>query len=418
MSCFFENTLHYSSPAHGDWGVVRIGMLAPESVQLFVCPFACGRHGAIGAMRQGFKDRLSYLYINQSDIINGYDHLIPPAVEEMLSSLPRRPRVFFVFVSCLDDLIGTDHEALLEVLHTAHPDIEFRVCHMNPISLGSKLPPPVSIQNNLYSLLKPAKEKEKAVNSIGNLVAVSPESELHQLLSAEGFLPLRHISQYESFDAYQQMAKSSFNLVLAPAGRLAAQNMERRLGIPDCFLPVSYRLEEIDGDYQNLHRFLAPDQPFPCDFSTLRQQAQREIEETRMLLGSLPLIVDASATARPYGMARALTEYGFTVKRVEAQECVPFDREDREWIETLHPEIEMCQPQHHRAVLFDRRLPESLAIGVDGAYLAGSRYVADLFGDGGMFGYDGVCKLMRLIRNAAAAPSDLEQLINSYGLVV
>lgn len=45
MSCCFENTLHYSSPGHGDWGVVRIGMLAPESVQLFVCPSACGRHG-------------------------------------------------------------------------------------------------------------------------------------------------------------------------------------------------------------------------------------------------------------------------------------------------------------------------------------------------------------------------------------
>ena len=44
MRCCFENTLHYSSPGHGDWGVVRIGMLLPESVQLFVCPSACRRH--------------------------------------------------------------------------------------------------------------------------------------------------------------------------------------------------------------------------------------------------------------------------------------------------------------------------------------------------------------------------------------
>ena len=58
MNCCFENTLHYSSHGHGDWGVVRIGMLLPESVQLFVCPSACGRHGAIGAMHQGLKDRL------------------------------------------------------------------------------------------------------------------------------------------------------------------------------------------------------------------------------------------------------------------------------------------------------------------------------------------------------------------------
>ena len=91
MSCCFENTLHYSSPGHGDWGVVRIGMLAPESVQLFICPSACGRHGAIGAMKQGLKDRLFYLYVSQSDIIDGYDDLIPEAVEEVLEVLEPRP---------------------------------------------------------------------------------------------------------------------------------------------------------------------------------------------------------------------------------------------------------------------------------------------------------------------------------------
>ena len=158
MSCCFENTLHYSSPGHGDWGVVRIGMLAPESVQLFICPSACGRHGAIGAMKQGLKDRLFYLYVSQSDIIDGYDDLIPEAVEEVLEVLEPRPRVFFLFVSCLDDLIGTDHEALLSALGARHPEIAFRMCHMNPISLGSRTPPPVSIQNNLYSLMAPSEK--------------------------------------------------------------------------------------------------------------------------------------------------------------------------------------------------------------------------------------------------------------------
>ena len=88
MNGAFEDTLHYTSPAHGGWGMVRIGMLVPESVQLFVCPFACGRHGAIGAMRQGFKDRLAYLYVDQNDIVRGYDDQIPGAVEELLDALP------------------------------------------------------------------------------------------------------------------------------------------------------------------------------------------------------------------------------------------------------------------------------------------------------------------------------------------
>ena len=117
MKCCFENTLHYSSPGHGDWGVVRIGMLAPQSIQLFVCPSACGRHGAIGAMMHGLKERLHYLYLSQSDIIDGYDDLIPDAVEQVLEESDPYPAVIFIFVSCLDDLIGTDHGALLEKLH-------------------------------------------------------------------------------------------------------------------------------------------------------------------------------------------------------------------------------------------------------------------------------------------------------------
>ena len=78
----------------------------------------------------------------------------------------------------------------------------------------------------------------------------------------------------------------------------------------------------------------------------------------------------------------------------------------------------MFQPEHHRAVLFDRRMENSLALGVEGAYLADSKYTADLFNDGGMFGYDGVIRLMRLLSEAAEQETDLEQLINGYGLVV
>ena len=63
------SSLHYCSPAHGGWGIVRVGMLIPESYQLFVCPSACGRHGALGAVKQGNKKRLSYLYIDEADII-------------------------------------------------------------------------------------------------------------------------------------------------------------------------------------------------------------------------------------------------------------------------------------------------------------------------------------------------------------
>ena len=418
MSCCFENTLHYSSPGHGDWGVVRIGMLAPESVQLFVCPSACGRHGAIGAMKQGLKDRLFYLYVSQSDIVDGYDPLIPEAVKNVLEALKKQPKVFFIFVSCLDDLIGTDHEALLEELGNSYPGIQFRVCHMNPIPLGSKTPPPVSIQNNLYSLLEPAQDRDSGVNAVGNLEPVALSSELYPFLNTYGAGELRHISRYTVYEQYQEMSRSRANLVIGPPGRQAAGQMEERLGIPWVFIPVSYDMEEIEGGYARLKQLLAPDAEDCFDFAPARERALKAVERARRRVGDIPVIIDASATVQPFGMAKALLTYGFQVTRVEAQDCMPFDREHMEWLVRNHPKVEICQPEHHRAVLFSRRLEYSLGIGVEGAYLAGSRHVADLFNDAGMFGYDGIVRLMGLMEGAMEAEVDLEQMINGYGLVV
>ena len=32
---------------------------------LFVCPYSCGRHNSIGAIKHGYKDRISYLFIKK-----------------------------------------------------------------------------------------------------------------------------------------------------------------------------------------------------------------------------------------------------------------------------------------------------------------------------------------------------------------
>ena len=178
----FENTLHYSSPAHGGWGVVRMGHLLPESYQLFISPAACGRHGAIGACMQGRKSRVSYLYLREEDIVSGaYEDLFVQAVDELLDHLKhtgRLPKVLMVFVSCIDDLLGTDHNALLDIFESRHPDVRFTFCHMSPISLDTKVPPPVNIQNKIYSMLDVTQQKDTGVNLIGNLVPIQKNCEV------------------------------------------------------------------------------------------------------------------------------------------------------------------------------------------------------------------------------------------------
>ena len=213
------------------------------------------------------------------------------------------------------------------------------------------------------------------------------------------------------------MASSRANLVLTPTGVQAAKEMERALGIPFLFLPVSYRIGEIEAGYRQLRDFLAPSDAEP-DLSAECAAALRAVEAALRAVGDRPVIVDASATIRPFGLARALLEYGFSVRRVVAQKCIPIDRESLDWLEENRPDVELVQPGHHRAVRFEGRLAEALAIGVDGAYLAGARHVVDLFADGALFGFHGLRVLMERMRAAAEAETDLKRLIESYGLVV
>ncbi|RCX19323.1 nitrogenase component 1 type oxidoreductase [Anaerobacterium chartisolvens] len=414
----FSSSLQYVTPAHGGWGVVRVGMLAPESYQLFVCPFACGRHGALGAIKHGLKDRISYFYIDQSDIISGYDDLILEGVDELLGQLDKRPRVLFVFVSCLDDLIGTDCDAVEQELGRRNPDIQFRLAHMNPITMGSDEPPQVGIQKRIYSLLAKQPRQDNGINTIGNLVAVADGCELHKMLKLEGGQVLRHISEYSGFDEWQDMARSSGNIVLMPSGVRAARDMQERCGIPYIFLPVSYDLEVIAGQYLSIHEFINSRVCAAYDFSSDIAGAQAAIESALKRIGDFPIFIDDSAVICPFGLAKALNKYGFCVRRVFVQEVIPADREAFEWVRANMPDTEVIQPQHYDTVNFDRRFEKSLAIGFNAAYISGSRHIVNAVADEGMFGYYGVKELMHMMEAAMDTAADLCALIEDYGMVV
>lgn len=409
------DTLHYTSPAHGGWGVVRTGMLVPESRQLFVCPFACGRHGAIGAAVEGLKDRISYLFVDQSDIIDGYDDLIVEKVPEYLSLIaPERPKVLFIFGSCLDDLIGTDRDAVIERLSKEHEDIIFRFCTMNPISLDSKSPPPVTMQRNMYSLLEADGEKERTVNLIGILDNIQQESDLRAFLAYGGY-KASHISEMRTFEEFKAMGRSSFNLVAAPQGLYAAKELEARLGIPYAFLPVSYEPEAIEDTYEKLSSILGIE---GYDHEKARAAAEDEIACTLNAVRNYPIAIDQAGVMRPYAAAKALAGLGFNVRMILSHKELPSEAAEARWIRENHPEIAEVDPLDHTRAIARDILPECIAIGTEGAYITGSIHPVDITWDAGLYGWHGLSVLMRRIREAYEGMASLENLIRSYNLVV
>lgn len=415
----FESTLRYSSPAHGGWGVVRMGHLLPESYQLFVSPAACGRHGAISACMQGRKNRVSYLYLSEDDIVSGgYEELLLDAVDELLSHLERMqrtPKVLMVFVSCIDDLLATDHDALLVQLHDSHPEIRFTFCHMNPTSMDTGVPPPVNIQNKIYSLLEVTALRDNGINLIGNLMPLHEGCEIFGVLGQMGARPVRHVTDYAAFADFQNMAKSRLNLVLTPPGKYSAERMQKKHGTPFCMALVSYDPQEVTGAYGEISEFLGARCP---DLRAYQEESSRALEETARLLDGMPVVLDGDAVARPFGLARVLLQNGFIVARVIAQKVIDSDCANYEWICEHYPQLSVKQPQHHRALLFEDRMPECLAIGYNSAYMTDSAHIVAVDGHQGHWGYHGIQEMMRLIREAHAGSSQLKALIAAAGLVV
>ena len=426
MSCMtcgtkeaFPKSLYYSSPAHGGWGVLKAAHLLPESYHLFVSPAGCGRHGALGACLDGRKNRVSYLFLKEEDIVSGgYEDALVQAVEKLLNHLKkcgRLPKVLGIFVSCIDDLLATDHDALLEELKSLHPEVKFTFCHMNPTSTDSSVPPPVNIQNKNYEMLEVAERKDKGVNIIGNFAPLRENSELFTMLKEMGAEKIRHISDYKSFEKYQEMAQSCLNIVVAPSGKYSAVNMKKKHGMDYELLFTTFRKEKIEENYSLMAKVLGSRVP---EQEKYRQEYDRALKEAGEELADMPVVISGESIVRPFDLARALLEGGIRVGAVHAQQLIPSDQENYSWVCENYPQVKILQPQSPQAALRKKEFDQCLAIGYSAAYQSDTGYVVDIDGQHGLYGYQGMIDLLEMMKKAARQEVDLKQILEEAVLIV
>lgn len=424
MSCsllenVFENSLHYASPAHGGWGVLKIAQLIPESYFIFVSPSACGRHGALGARMEGRKNRVSYLFLTEQSIVSGdYEQMLLDALEKLFRFLDRRgkrPKVMGVFVSCIDDLLGTDHEALREELEEKYPGVRFIDCHMNPTSTDTGVPPLVNVQNKIYSVLEREEKKDSGVNIVGNLEPFRKDSELYEVLRNMGVPEVRHITDYRTMASYQDMAKSRLNLIAAPSAVYASKNMKRKLGIPFEKMLISFRPEDIRENYERVAEVLG----VPCPpLEEYEREAEAALVLTRDELDGMPLILDEESIARPFELARCLLDHGLNIKRIYCQQVIPDDREHFDYVMEHYPETEIRQPQNPKVTVESPVREECIAVGYSAGYLSGAAHVVDTGGQNGLYGYRGLTELLKRIRSAKNQSPDLKKILEDAVLII
>lgn len=378
-------------------------VIPPESVSLHVAPSACMRRMAIQAYKDRVEDQFFSLIIGEDDVVSGaYEDIIPDAVEELLERVDKRPRVIKICVNCIDDLLGTDHEALTMLLEQRFPGIKFMTVHIDPIRMSTGVMPGMRIQQAYFDLLDPCDERVNAVNIVGSTDGFLNNSEFFPILSGMGY-EVRTLGACKDFDEYLAMAQSKLNVVVSQMAMRAAESMEKRLGIPYLFAPRTYLFDEIDDAYFRIADALGAERP---DLAPYRERTQAFVDQARDALNGMPIIVDNSGDPRPLNLGRALVEWGFNVRRVFDGIILECDEPFLQWFRTEHPEIPVEDSRRYSLMNAQNDLGECLSIGFSSGYLFGADHMVDFIQPRPHYGYAGVELLMRKMMRAITTKAD------------
>lgn len=389
-------TLAFNSPGAQGYGVKRAGLAIPGSVMLLVAPGCCGRNTKLLAEVPGYEDRFFFLLMDESDIVNG-NHLakVSQAVCEILDFLEERPSCVMICSTCVDALLGTDWERVCRRAEEA-AGLPVRPCYMYALTREGRKPPMVLVRQAIYSLLEPAERHARTVNLIGNFSALIDDCELYDILRQMGIRTINEIARCEDFAAYQAMAHANFNVVLDPEARLAADDMEKRLGMPYLELTRLYQADKIHRQYHSLAAALGSTIDDEAAYGACRECAAALLQHC----GSLRLCIGEMMHADPFELALAMIGYGHRVEEIYALPSAA----DRAYIRRLaevSPATRVYTNLSPTMIHYDSgSAAADLTIGMDAAYYHPAAPNVPWNEERQPFGYAGVIRLMNAMEQA------------------
>lgn len=411
----FEIGLEYNPPARGVWNIVHMGMLIPQSHQIYFCAQGCLRGVVQTTAEMNAMDRLSWAYLCDEDYADGsMEQNIIDSMSEVIRLMPEKPPCVLMFLSCMHLFAGVDFDMIIDELSASFPDIDFVDCYMTPTMRFSGLAPVPTMCRQMFRPLKKTEKDKKAVNIIGCNFATDKDSELVKIITENGF-KLREVMTSETYEEYQKMAQASVNIAYLPEAVGALEDMKERLGQTQLYLPVSYNYDEIIGGYEKLCDTLKIKCP---DFSDYVKKADETVKKLKEKIGDIKIAVDFTATPRPLGLCRFLLKNGLNVTGLYTDNFNGEEKADFDIICEQYPSFKIYpteQPSmRFAASSFDGE--KYLAIGQKAAYFCATDNFVNIVGTNGLYGFTGIIKLCEMICDAFKNPKDRREVISYKGL--
>ena len=410
----FRPGLEYNSPAHGTWNIVHTGMLIPDSHQIYVCAANCNRGVVLTAAEMNATDRFSSISLSEEDLINGgMEELVIDGVSDILHRLKRKPSVILLFTVCLHHFMGCDLEYIYRSLRERFPEQRFVDCYMDPIMQKGGLTPDQKLRIGLYACLEEREKNPGQINIIGNDLPLEENSEILQFLYQEGY-EVKDITRCKDFEEYLSMSESFLNLSFYPPAKVGAEQLSSRLGMGHLYLPNRFDYDEIDTNFSRLAECLHTDCP---DTEKLREKCEKKLAWAKEIIGDTPIALDATAVPGLLSLTKLLITHGFHVVRIYTDSFSMEEEEAYRWLQQRAPELEVCSTIHPKMRVFPRGQEEKvLALGQKAAYFHQTPYFVNMVEGGGLYGYEGICRLAEWMVEAFMETKDTKDLVIRKGL--
>ena len=406
--------LEYCPPVYESWNIVHIGMLLPEAHQIYVCADNCMRGVTMTAAEMGQSHRFHCVIVEEKDMLfSNLEQVTIEGVSHVIDGLPAHPPAILVFTVCVHHFLGSDTDYIYRELEQRYPDITFIRCWMDPVMQKNHRMPDVTERAAMLDVVPALPVSPDAVNILGADLPHDEGSELMEMLKCRG-LRVRELPRCKTYGDFLEFGEAALNIVTYPAFRYGGERFAERLGRELLYLPPSFSYGEIDRSLEILARALGGETP---DTEALRNQCEQELEMTRQALGDMPVYIDYIAHTRPAGMTRMLLKHGFRVERLYIDAFSAEEEGDFRWLQANAPELMIFSTIRPKLRVLPREQGKPvLAIGPKAAFYADTPRFVNMVECGGTWGYTGILRLCREMRQAALEEKDTRDTVTRKGL--
>ena len=421
----FPSVLEFNAPAHGTWNIVHMGMLVPESHQIYVCAANCMRGVVLTAAEMNMIHRFSSVILTEKDLEDGtIEETTVQGIIDILHRLPKLPPMVMVFTVCLHHFAGCSQKVIYDRLEEAFPMVDFVRCTMDPI-MRKHHSPDEKLRKSMLDVLEPLPVKKGVVTLLGSDFLIGDDGDLQRWLADRG-LELRQLPACSTYEDYKKLAEAECFISVYPNAKYGAGLLAKRLRRKHLYLPSCFSYEEILDQRSRLEAFLQenaagyrekdPKEDI-VEIADGIAECERLLGQAKGLIGETAIAIDYTLHPRPLGLARWLLSHGFRVKEVYLDAVNGEEEQDFYWLQEHAPELMLSATVHPDCRLRSREgHGKVLALGQKAAWFTGTKHFVNVVEGAGWQGFAGMQAMIKEMMEAFRQEKDPEDLIPRKGL--